>query len=119
MTVKSEGSRALYEAFRAALLLTASAEAAEHAVLGGIAELESGHITDDVLLVETVRVAIRQRADFPRQPEPVLSGLPCEVQRLFLLAPISRTVLCCEFSSEYLLGPAPGFCVSESKRSGS
>ena len=34
MTAKSEASRALYEAFRAALLLTASAEAAEHAVLG-------------------------------------------------------------------------------------
>jgi len=90
MTAKSEASRALYEAFRAALLLTASAEAAEHAVLGGIAALEFGHIADDVLLVETVKTVIQQRDDFPSQPEPTRSRLPRELQRLFLLAPISR-----------------------------
>ena len=46
--------------------------------------------TDDVLLVETVKAVIQQRADFCSQSEPVLSQLPRELQRLFLLAPISR-----------------------------
>jgi len=40
MTAKSEASKGLCESFRAALLFTASAEAAEHAVLSGIAALE-------------------------------------------------------------------------------
>jgi hypothetical protein len=106
MTAKSEASRALYEAFRAALLLTASAEGAEHAVLDGIAKLESGHISDDVLLVEAVKVVIRQRADFPSQPEPAPSGLPWELQRLFLLAPIPRDC----FMLRVLLGIPGGTC---------
>ena len=106
MTAKSEASRALEEAFRAALLLTASAEAAEHAVLGGIAASEFGHIADGVLLVETVKMVIQQREDFPSQPEPTRSRLPRELQRLFLLAPISRDC----FMLRVLLGIPIGTC---------
>ena len=52
--------------------------------------LEFGHIADDLLLVETPKMVIQQRANFPGQSEPALSKLPRELQRLFLLAPISR-----------------------------
>jgi hypothetical protein len=90
MTALSEASKALYEGFRAALLLTGSTEVAEKAVLDGIAALEFDYLVDDVLLVETVKSAIQRRADFPSQSEPALSKLPREIQRLFLLAPTSR-----------------------------
>jgi len=63
MTAKSEASKAIDEAFRAAFLLTGSTEAAENAVLDGIAALEFGHIVDDVLLFETVKSAIQRRAN--------------------------------------------------------
>src|SRR5260370_38802901 len=106
MTAKSEASRAVSEAFRAALLLTAGAEAAENAVLGGIAALEFGHIADDVLLIETVKTVIQQRDEFPSQPEPTRARLPRELQRLFLLAPISRDC----FMLRVLLGIPIGTC---------
>ncbi len=106
MIAKSEASKALYEASRAALLITASAEAAEYAVLRGIAALEFGHIGDDVLLVETIKAVIQQRADFPSQSESTVSQLPRELQRLFLLAPISRDC----FMLRVLLGIPIGTC---------
>ena len=90
MTTERESSKALEEAFRAARLLTGSAAAAEFAVLDGIAALECGDIADNVLLVETAKAAIQWRADFPTQSEPALVQHPRELQRLFLLAPISR-----------------------------
>jgi len=67
MAAQSEVSKALDEAFRAAFLLTGSTEAAENAVLDGIAALEFGYIVDDVLLVETVKSAIQRRADLTSQ----------------------------------------------------
>jgi hypothetical protein len=96
----------LVEAFRAALLVTASAEAAEQAVLGGIAALEFGHIANDTLLVETLKTVIQRRDDFPGQPEPTRLRPPPELQRLFLLAPISRDC----FMLRVLLGIPIGTC---------
>ena len=104
MTAKGEVSKAVDEAFCAAFLLTGSTEAAENAVLDGIAALEFGHVVDDVLLVETVKSAIQRRADFPGQPEQAPSHLPLELRRLFLLAPISRDC----FVLRFLLGITPG-----------
>ncbi|PYT22581.1 MAG: hypothetical protein DMG57_34810 [Acidobacteria bacterium] len=90
MTAKGEISKALDGAFHAASILTGSAEVAENAVLDGIAALNFGHIFNDVLLVETVKSAIRRRADLASRSEQAPSYLPWELQRLFLLAPISR-----------------------------
>jgi hypothetical protein len=52
--------------------------------------LESGHIVEDVLLVETAKSAILRRADFPAQLKQAPSHLRLELRRLFLLAPVSR-----------------------------
>jgi hypothetical protein len=90
MTARMDVYTALDEAFRAAVLLTGSAEVAENAVLDGIDALESGHIVEDVLLVETAKSAIRHRVDFPGQLKQAPSYLRLELRRLFLLAPISR-----------------------------
>ena len=90
MTAKSEISKAIEKAFGAAFLLTGSMEVAENAVLDGIATFEFGDIVDDVLLLETVRSAIRQQVDFPGRSEQAVSEFPLELRRLFLLAPISR-----------------------------
>jgi hypothetical protein len=106
MRVEREILKSLVDAFRAALLLTGSAEAAESAVLGGIAASEFGHIPDDVLLVETVKMVIQQRVDFPSLSEPTRSRLPRELQRLFLLSPISRDC----FMLRVLLGIPVGAC---------
>jgi hypothetical protein len=106
MMAQSEVSKALDEAFRAASMLTGSTVVAENAVLDGIAALEFGNIVDDVLLVETVKSAILRRADFPAQSGRVLSHLPLELRRLFLLAPISRD----SFVLRILLGIPPATC---------
>jgi hypothetical protein len=90
MTTKRDVYKALDEAFRGAFLLTGSTEVAENAVLDGIAASEFDNLGDDVFLVETVKSAIQRRADFPYQAEQAPSSLPWELQRLFLLAPISR-----------------------------
>jgi len=81
---------ALDEAFRGAWFLTGSTEAAENAVLDGIAALDFGRIADDVLLIETVKSAMRRRTDLTSRSEQAFSHLPWELQRLFLLAPRSR-----------------------------
>jgi len=86
----SEVSSILSEAFNAALLLTGSKENAESAVLDGIAALEYGDQLSELLVVETVKSAIRQRADSPRQSRQSLSDLPAELQRLFLLPSTAR-----------------------------
>ena len=106
MTAKGEVSKALDEAFRAAAMLTGSAEVAENAVLDGIAASEFGNIVDGVLLVETVKSAIQRRADFPGRSEQAPLHLPQELRQLFLLAPISRDC----FVLRVLLGIAPGTC---------
>jgi len=108
MTAERVSSKALEEAFCAALLLTGSPEAAEYAVLGGITALELGHFADDVLLVETAKAAIQCRADFPAQSEPARLQYPRELQQLLLLALISRDC----FILRVLLGINAGTCAS-------
>jgi hypothetical protein len=106
MMARTEASKALDESFRAALLLTGSDEAAEYAVMAGIAALECGCLVDDALLVETVKSAIERRADFQGQSGTSVSHLPRELGRLFLLAPISRDC----FVLRVLLGITAGRC---------
>jgi mannose-1-phosphate guanylyltransferase len=83
-----EVCKTLSETFRAAFMLTGSAEAAENAVLDGITATDHVGIADDVLLLETVKSAVKRRIDFPIHSE--LSDFPPELQRLFLLAPLAR-----------------------------
>ena len=90
MRAEGDVHEALDEAFRGAWFLTGSSEAAEYSVVDGIAAMDLERIEDDLLLVETVRSAMRRRADLASQWEQVSSHLPWELQRLFLLAPISR-----------------------------
>jgi hypothetical protein len=91
MTAQSKVSKALDDAFRAAFLLTGNTEAAEHAVLDGIAAVPADHPSGfGSLLVETIKSAIPRRADLTGQPPQAASHLPPELRRLFRLAPISR-----------------------------
>ena len=90
MRARGDVYEALEEAFRGAWFLTGSGEAAECAVLDGIAAMNFGPVADDLLVVETVKSAMRRRADPASQSEEASSQLPWELQRLFLLAPISR-----------------------------
>ena len=106
MTATGDVSKALGEAFCAASMLTGSTEVAETAVLDGIAAFEFGNTVDDVLLIETVKSAIQRRAEFADQSEQALSRLPPELQRLLLLAPISRD----SFVLRVLLGMPPATC---------
>jgi hypothetical protein len=106
MTRKNELSKALNGAFRAASILTVSTQAAEHAVLDGIAATEFDSVVDDVFLLETVKAAIRGRCDFPDQSQWLPSHLPLELRRLFLLAPTSRDC----FVLQILLGITPRTC---------
>jgi hypothetical protein len=106
--MRAEGDvyEALDEAFRRAWFLTGTSEAAEYSVLDGIAAMDLGRIADDPLLVVTVRSAIRRRADLASQSEEIPSHLPSELQRLFLLAPISRDC----FVLRVLFGITIGSC---------
>ena len=102
----NEVSRALDGAFRAALMLTGSTHAAEHAVLGGIAATEFESVLGDVFLLETVKAAIQRRPDSARQSQQPPSGLPLELRRLFLLEPTPRDC----FVLRILLGLTPRAC---------
>ena len=104
MTAERKASKALDEAFRAALLLTGSTEVAEKAVLDGIAALEYGRLADDALLVETVQSAIRRRDALSGQS--AQAHLAVEFRRLFLVAPTSRD--CCVLRVP--LGRPPAAC---------
>ena len=117
MTANSDVYKAFGKAFRAAFLLTGSTEVAENAVLGGIAGLEFGHITDDILVVETVRSVIQQRVHFPGRSEPAPSHLLSSFDGCLCLPRFLATLLYCEFSWEYLLRPAPRFCISRYAKS--
>ena len=99
-------SETLDHAFRAALLLTGSAGLAEKAVLDGIAGLESGDNLEKALVAKTIESVIRQRADFPNQLEHTLERVPHEIQRLMLLAPVSRDC----FILRILFGVTPANC---------
>jgi hypothetical protein len=106
MIGRNEVSRALDGAFRAALMLTGSTHAAEHAVLDGIAATEFDSVVSDVFLLETVKAAIQRRPDSAHQSQQPPSRLPLELRRLFLLAPISRDCLVLRI----LLGITPRTC---------
>ena len=90
MIGKNEVSKALDRAFCAAFMLTGSMQAAEHAVLNGIAETECYGAGDDAFLLGTIKAAIQRRADSPHQSHQRCAQLPLELRRLFLLAPMSR-----------------------------
>ena len=89
MSGKSEMVKALPNAFWMALLLTGNVEAAEAALMDGIAALESDRFSGDRLLLATAKSAIYRRIEISEQPEG-LSILPLELRRLFLLAPNHR-----------------------------
>ena len=96
---------ALNEAFVAGLLLAGSLDAAEAAVLDGIAALGPGGLCGDTLLEQTAESSIRRRAEFRARPEGV-SILPLELKRLLLLAPICRDC----FILQVLIGLTPATC---------
>ena len=104
MTARSM-SRELDEAFVAGLLLAGSLDAAEAAVLDGIAALEPDAPCGDTLLEQTAKASIRRRAEFPERSEGV-SILPLELKRLLLLAPICRDC----FILQVLIGLTPATC---------
>jgi hypothetical protein len=101
-------SETLGHAFRAAFLLTGTADLAEDAVLEGIAGLESADDVEKALVAKTIESVIRQRPDFPNQLEHALMILPDELQRLVLLAPVSRDC----FLLRILFGITPAKCAA-------
>ena len=105
MTGESETVEGLPKTFWMALLLTGSIEAAEAAVLDGIAALELDYVSGDSLLPATAKSAIQRRSEFPEQSER-LSILPLELRRLFLLVPNYRDC----FVLRVLIGLTPGLC---------
>jgi hypothetical protein len=79
-------SATLADAFRAAFLLTGSVDAAENAVMNGVAALDSSDDLESALVANTVELVMLQGARL----EHAFSMLPCELSRLLLLAPLSR-----------------------------
>src|ERR1700676_1338783 len=106
MIGKNEVSKALDRAFCAAFMLTGSMQAAEHAVLNGIAATERSGAGEDAFLLGTIKAAIQRRADSPHQSHQRCAQLPLELRRLFLLAPMSRDC----FVLRILLRIPGGFC---------
>jgi hypothetical protein len=106
MIGKDEVSKALDGAFCAAFMLTGSMQAAEHAVLNGIAATECYRAGDDAFLFETIKAAIQRRPDSLHQSQQPPAHLPLELRRLFLLTPISRDC----FVLRILLGLAVETC---------
>jgi hypothetical protein len=105
MTGESEMVEALPSAFWMVLLLTGNVEAAEAALLDGIAALELYRISGGSLLLATAKSAIHRRIEIPEQSEG-LSLLPAELRRLFLLAPNYRDCLVLRT----LIGLSPEIC---------
>ncbi len=105
MIGESEMVKALPNAFWVALLLTGTIEAAEAAVLDGIAAIELDRISGNSLLLATAKSAILRRIEIPEQSEG-LSILPLELRRLFLLAPNDRDC----FVLRALIGLPPELC---------
>jgi len=105
MTANRRMSCSLNEAFRAALRLTGNMDAAEAAVLDGIAALEQSAICRDTLLEETARCSNQRRGQFRARSDRV-SLLPPQLQRLLLLDPIGRDC----FVLRVLIGLTPAAC---------
>ena len=99
-------SETLNNAFRAAFLLTGSADSAENAVLNGIAALESSDDVENSLVPKTVAFLIRQHADRTNRAEHAVTSLPVEHCRLFLLPLVSREC----FLLRIIFGIAPANC---------
>jgi len=85
MIGKNELSEALDGAIRAAFMLTGSTQAAEHAVLNGIAANECYRAGDDAFLLETIKAAIQRRPDDGIGPDGGfgLAERACEASPLF------------------------------------
>ena len=81
-------------------------QAAEHAVLNGIAATECYGAGDDAFLFEAIKGAIQRRPDSLHQSQQPPAHLPLELRRLFLLTPISHDC----FVLRILLGLAVGTC---------
>jgi hypothetical protein len=79
---------------------------AEAAVLDGVAELALGELSGSSLILESAKAAVRRRGDLEDQSEPLLSMLPLELRRLFLLVPKNRDC----FALRVLIGLTPEFC---------
>ena len=105
MTGEGEMVEALPKAFWIAFLLTGSTEAAEAAVLDGIAASDLVHISGDSLRLATAQSAIQRRTEFLEQSGE-RSILPIELRRLFLLAPNYRDC----FVLRVLIGLTPELC---------
>jgi hypothetical protein len=116
MTGKNEVSKALDGAFRAAFMLTGSMQAAEHAVLSGIAATECYTAGDDAFLFEIIEAAIQRRPDSLHQSQQPPAHLPLELRRLFLLTPISRDCFVLRILLGIAVGTFPGFCIAGSRR---
>jgi hypothetical protein len=82
-------SETLDHAFRAALLLSGSAELAEEAVSRGIGGLDFSDAVEKVLVAKTVEFVIK-RSDYPYRLQHALALLPHELRWLIHLAPVSR-----------------------------
>ncbi|MCU1338116.1 MAG: hypothetical protein JWO19_3697 [Bryobacterales bacterium] len=105
MISECETVEALHRAFWITLLLSGNIEAAEAAVLDGIAELEVDHTSRDSLLLAITKSAIQRRTEFFEQSEG-LSILPRELRRLLLLARNCRDC----FVLRILIGLTPRHC---------
>jgi DNA-directed RNA polymerase specialized sigma24 family protein len=90
MIIQSEMCQALPQAICTVLLLTGGTKRAEAAVLNGIAELALGQLSAGHLIRESAKAAVQRRADLEDQSDPLLSMLPLELRRLFLLVPRNR-----------------------------
>jgi hypothetical protein len=84
VTTQYETSKALDQAFVAALLLTPSAERAEAAVLEGISSSDFHCGSTEMLIRETVKFSILSDADVPDQPNHELAILPTELRQVAL-----------------------------------
>jgi len=86
MQVKKETklAEALDRVFLAALLITGNTDAAETAVLHGIATLD-GTLSSEGLLLATLKSAIDEGRNLPGRIEAIPVGLPLELRRVLLL----------------------------------
>jgi hypothetical protein len=103
-------SRTLGQTFRTALLLTASVERAETALLGAIESLHPEDSLAHGLLRGAVRASVRASVGVPEQREEELtqasSMLPCELQHVLRL---SRDLRQC-FVLRFLVGLSRKVC---------
>lgn len=107
MQVKTETKLAetLEGVFLAALLITGNTDAAETAVLDGIATLD-GTLSSEGLLLATLKSAIGEGHSVPGRIEAIPVALPLELRRVLLLNTKSRAC----FVLRALLGMSSKMC---------